>query len=558
MELLYVWVKEYQNFKNQGFNFNPRYHFTYNPDNNELSLDERPDAALPAGFFGENITNVTAIVGENGAGKSNLINILWHSHFFPRPQIIVTRTNDGNLHNLNSQLQPKTIGFSFTQTSNSNLNTHHIRDSRLRKDPNQLNNEIRMIADFITQQPDTKLPIQLPNCIYFDFMRTFNEVLHKKSINLSLFNEAEDNLIIEKFKAWIAFEIALELDKSGSSNNAAILSEYLGEDIATNALDILPTKIKFKTTNQHIDFSKNNNIVGNIEAINQLLKDITTTFKQFNKKNIESYTSLVNFKFFDNDIRKLYSHIQQIGTAPSEQSNYTLTPFYEFRVSTERYGLSSGEFNLLHLLAVINRRIVDNNKALIPIILTFDEPDTELHPEWQRGLLSKLLTFLTQDKFKHLRFQLIFTTHSPFLLSDIPSGNVIFLKKDATGNCQVVDNALQDNRKTFAANIHSLLADSFFMQNGLIGEFAKGKINEVIDLLNNNAALSADEQTKVQTIISMIGEPIIRHKLTQLYNEKMQFNTDKSLKNHDERIKDLENKIKQLEDKIANNNNPTE
>ena len=73
MELLYVWVKEYRNIKNQGFNFNPRYHFTYNPDNNELSLDEHPDAALPAGFFGENITNVTAIVGENGTGKSGLL-----------------------------------------------------------------------------------------------------------------------------------------------------------------------------------------------------------------------------------------------------------------------------------------------------------------------------------------------------------------------------------------------------------------------------------------------------------------------------------------------------
>ena len=51
--------------------------------------------------------------------------------------------------------------------------------------------------------------------------------------------------------------------------------------------------------------------------------------------------------------------------------------------------------------------------------------------------------------------------------------------KYENGKCIVVDGLKKD--KTFGANIHTLLSDSFFLEDGLIGEFAKGKINEIID-----------------------------------------------------------------------------
>src|SRR5690606_21819261 len=36
-----------------------------------------------------------------------------------------------------------------------------------------------------------------------------------------------------------------------------------------------------------------------------------------------------------------------------------------------------------------------------------------------------------------------------------------------------------DITQTFGANIHTLLSNGFFMSDGLMGEFAKGKINEI-------------------------------------------------------------------------------
>jgi len=85
MELVYLWVEEYKNIKQQGFNFSPRFtckfHDEYEKDENGkerlkencvLEIKENSDYV---NIFPENI-NVTAIVGENGSGKSSLLESL--------------------------------------------------------------------------------------------------------------------------------------------------------------------------------------------------------------------------------------------------------------------------------------------------------------------------------------------------------------------------------------------------------------------------------------------------------------------------------------------------
>ena len=56
MELVYLWVEEYKNIKNQGFNFSPRFECKF--DGEKLTVNENKDYVS---IFPKNI-NVTAIV----------------------------------------------------------------------------------------------------------------------------------------------------------------------------------------------------------------------------------------------------------------------------------------------------------------------------------------------------------------------------------------------------------------------------------------------------------------------------------------------------------------
>lgn len=72
MELVYLWVEDYKNIHKQGFNFSPRFECDYH--DGILDIKDKEEAKEPylKDFFGEKI-NVTAIVGENGSGKSNIL-----------------------------------------------------------------------------------------------------------------------------------------------------------------------------------------------------------------------------------------------------------------------------------------------------------------------------------------------------------------------------------------------------------------------------------------------------------------------------------------------------
>ena len=154
------------------------------------------------------------------------------------------------------------------------------------------------------------------------------------------------------------------------------------------------------------------------------------------------------------------------------------------------WGLSSGENSLLSLFASLyyifgedyasskaeDYRIINkfrNDQAVVcdSVILLIDEADLTYHPDWQLELIDLLTAFLPriyppqccQD------IQIILSTHSPILLSDVPQQNVIYLKLDPERHCAVVDESAHGG--TFGQNIHLLFRDSFFLKNGIIGRF---------------------------------------------------------------------------------------
>lgn len=148
--------------------------------------------------------------------------------------------------------------------------------------------------------------------------------------------------------------------------------------------------------------------------------------------------------------------------------------------------LSSGEQQMIHAiqsviyhinnLQSVNYSVVDRT-SYKSINIIFDEIELYFHPEYQRKFIDELLkafkkTYLgPKEGIKSINIQ--FLTHSPFILSDIPSGNILKLEN---GNKKSFD----ENEKTFGANIHEQLTQSFFMES-TTGEFALRKINKIVN-----------------------------------------------------------------------------
>jgi hypothetical protein len=96
---------------------------------------------------------------------------------------------------------------------------------------------------------------------------------------------------------------------------------------------------------------------------------------------------------------------------------------------------------------------------------------------------------------------------------------------------------MNSRAETFASNIHALFADSFFMEEALIGAFAKYKLDEIIDYLHSNQ-YTQELTDRYRTIVQIIGEPVVKYKVEELWIEKL---------GRAEEIKILEDRIKQIQ-----------
>lgn len=199
---------------------------------------------------------------------------------------------------------------------------------------------------------------------------------------------------------------------------------------------------------------------------------------------------------------------------------------------------SRGEQNLLDITTLIN--FLSEKLVVGESLIVIDEIEDGLHLEWTRRLLHFLI-----NKFNMVpnhKFQLIFTTHSPFMLSDIKSGNVIALVKDNTNGLT----SIQPYKNTFAKNIQEIMHDDMFIKD-IYGEFAIYKINTIIkDLNSHQEPICNLSKKKLLSEIDMISEPLLRNKLYEMYERKFKESTV------DNRIEQLKLELEKLESKRRN------
>ncbi|MGN7764957.1 AAA family ATPase [Paenibacillus sp. 22594] len=181
------------------------------------------------------------------------------------------------------------------------------------------------------------------------------------------------------------------------------------------------------------------------------------------------------------------------------------------------------------------------------LLILIDEGELYLHPEWQRNFLNNLVEYLPKI-YKGKNIQIIFTSNSPVIISDLPNSNLIFIDRSEKG-CTVID-GLIEHKQTFAANIHTLYSDAFFMEKGLVGEFANKKILNLIHTIHSIVEKEEfiEVEKELDILISQIGEPVLRGKLHSLMKEKREkyIRSDRTNQELMNMIRNMQQEINQL------------
>ena len=564
MELLFLYIlNDKRNIKSCSYNFSSEYFFSYDERSKTFSMEHRE--GLPTHWFGNNILNITAIVGKNGTGKTNLLDCIikslcgggggWGIFRYknklytnvPAIQTDITFTFDVERFNrwgspLNSEFEEHiddtfvTYYSSSIDRSLSNRHSHYhefsdISNSYILRQPidqltespdyarmsdvdiMQTNDMFRLLLFFIyshEQQQTIFDLIRLPD--YFEQkLLYFSDLKPQHPTYQALTQSLHGKGFKARLRWFILTQIFLSRHQIPESWNDQTsfddIVSYLnrGEDYRTNIFNVL-------------DQLYDN---GDIQYHEPQLTGLRKGFHEL-KFNIRigAITQEV--------LNALYSYYNFISPGPYASFGTMAYNNVSNAQVVINLGISSGERAIYTLIArlmgvifsvqgeihhaAINKITQGNRFNGKTIIILLDEPDLQLHPEWQQKFIRLVLSLLYAF-FPEIKFQIILTTHSPILLSDIPKTNVIFIDKRSDGTSQVCNEL--NFKETFAANIHILYNNGFFLNGVPIGEFAKQKIESI-----HRRIEFGDIDSYTLNDIYRIGEPIIRNILLQLYDSK--------------------------------------
>ncbi|MCG3701279.1 ATP-binding protein [Aliarcobacter butzleri] len=526
MELVYLWVEKYKNIEKQGFNFSPRFRCEYDEEKNELNIVDKDETGefYPKNFFGDNI-NVTAIVGENGSGKSSIFEIILSDYNNIKTNILMLINENNNLKYISNNIKLETLEkledysldkvIYFSNSLSSITNKSNIPESIKNHIPKRFEQDL------------AKLYKELYQDDYFDIYETefglFTLNLQEILINNpNTFKKFDKRIFFSKYKYQLDFSLLLngikkdkfyfEAIENSKRNKISrllkfiLISRFKSSFIYGEKVDLIIKKNK-KIFNK-VDFS----FEDYLEINNKL--NVLTELNEFSEENIKNFIDIFQHKENEIWITKDFYLIEKKEIHPLLESwrffFYSRINFYKETDELDYLSLSSGEKEYIKLLTTYIYTLINNIEK--KEIYLFDEVDLSLHPNWQKKILKDLIYFKKIFNIKE-KVHFILSSHSTFLLSDLPKENVIFLEKGK----QVYP--FEDGKQTFGANIHTLLSHGFFMKDGLMGEFAKEKIDIAIKYLNQTK-LSDDEISYCENIISIIGEPIIKRELQKMLDSK--------------------------------------
>lgn len=272
---------------------------------------------------------------------------------------------------------------------------------------------------------------------------------------------------------------------------------------------------------QYIDYHTDE-ITSNRGLVWQIGSDIRDLFHLLGKMDDKYFTDTeFTIPVMDIDVngktvmRDVFERMEQYR--PDQIGVFTecLLPYHWSYVSSGEYQYAK-IWGVLEEYGVRVKMMTQGQKyseAIQPnLILLLDEPENYMHPEMCRTFIRNLNVLLSKRN-PNTELQVLISTHSPFMLSDVMASQVIKMDYDENGKCVISES----KKPYYAANIHSIMADGFFLEY-TIGEQArifledKFKLLQRLTCMNRNLSSSEKEElTMIRSLIPNIGDALIRH-----------------------------------------------
>lgn len=523
------------------FKIDQKYKITKNiKENNQQSMQ----------FYGKNIYTMTCIVGKNGTGKTSIIDFLRETFFkilkiIEETDIVFEAGYIDEKDYYDYELLEKNVKFfvvfrigenDFYLTNNRKIDgLEDVQVLPYKKGAYESSNELSKIIYF-SNMLSLNQNLSIENEKQVQILNKEKDKKRQIAQALSDFKQidcSEKKSYLWKMRSIKAYRERLEENESQTwenLNNNQINKELYIQ--LTYLESIMREELK-----KNLDISDKNRFCINSE----LLKND----KQFNC--IED----LNKAFIEGALDELlYVPDSQIGYFSSGQyAKFSFLSKLHWIVEGYQEKRDYLKKNQFITQFTADEALLKEDSALIFI----DEGELYYHPEWQRRYIKTLIDLFRDHQG---RIQIILTTNSPFILSDIRKEDVCYLSDSAK---------IKD--ETFGQNIHKLLKDNFFM-DFTIGEYSRLLIEKIMSWLgkdeknkeNNIEDTILDELRKfygeeiqhedmhkmIDQLIDQVGEEVYHDTLKRMLEESNFFNKQNRIKKLNEEKERIEIEIQKL------------
>lgn len=590
MQICYTYIFDYKCLRNIGIPFIPEY--TFSCDGHTLNINSANNNKVPDSFWGNGITSVSGIIGENGVGKSTLLELLYYvcveGFDSSDADAIIVYRNDGEfkfyipgrraievyingeklildsgkemlLEEREKQPHVRTLYYSgyfspyFSAyqcpRDESYSGGFNMSDGYLLV--NDLENYSNVNSRFLGEDVGTHLRTYINQ----DNFRIVSLLLEKEFRKVLTYYELPTYVFFfPNVSGYTALKCKNRVKGSMSipdyttaglipSKNEVVASfvyynivNYIAESNDYASLDYLREWLGFwrddgpETLTQLMEFTET--ITENEEFVKRLIRviDVLSELFSYCEYSEQYHCFYINADICPEKLSEWHKWVYKRG-------DYIVARYFDVSYSNNgdpNSRLSTGEHVVLKLFSRLYQVLCNDYRRPENIkdagLLLLDEAEIGLHPDWQRMFVACLVDFINCLMARTGNsVQIILSSHSPLILSDLPTGCVSFLKKNENKTETILEK--KDSPVSFGANIYDMFKEGYFLRSS-IGEYAQKKIQNLYSIYNMKN--KAEQETRflqdyeeLKFIVNSIADPFISSnakaifiEMSELYNRE--------------------------------------